>query len=165
MAEDDAEPQDGEQSDEAPKKKGKGMLFGIVGALVLGGGGFFAVYSGMILGHSEKADDPVQAFVASTLPTFVPVEPLVISLGSDATSRHLKFAAELEVTPEYKEEVTALMPRVLDILNTFLRAVEDRDIESPTSMTKLRAQMLRRVQVVTGEGRVRDLLITEFVLN
>jgi len=37
-------------SDEAdpPKKKGKGMLFGIVGALLLGGGGAFATYSGMI---------------------------------------------------------------------------------------------------------------------
>jgi flagellar FliL protein len=32
-------------------------------------------------------------------------------------------------------------------------------------MARLRAQMLRRIQVVTGEGRVRDLLITEFVLN
>ena len=32
-------------------------------------------------------------------------------------------------------------------------------------LVRLRAQMLRRVQMVTGEGRVRDLLITEFVLN
>jgi flagellar FliL protein len=32
-------------------------------------------------------------------------------------------------------------------------------------MTRLRAQMLRRIQVVTGEGRVRDLLITRFVLQ
>jgi len=32
-------------------------------------------------------------------------------------------------------------------------------------LLRLRSQMLRRVQVVTGEGRVRDLLIMEFVLN
>jgi flagellar FliL protein len=29
----------------------------------------------------------------------------------------------------------------------------------------LRAQMLRRVQIVAGEGRIRDLLIMEFVLS
>ena len=57
------------------------------------------------------------------------------------------------------------MPRVLDVLNTYLRAVEVRDLEEPSSLVKLRAQMLRRVQVVTGEGKVRDLLITEFVLG
>ena len=57
------------------------------------------------------------------------------------------------------------MPRVLDVLNTYLRAVEVRDLEEPAALARLRAQMLRRVQVVTGEGRVRDLLVTEFVLN
>ena len=50
------------------------------------------------------------------------------------------------------------MPRVLDVLNTYLRAVEVRDLEEPASLARLRAQMLRRIQVVTGEGRVRDLL-------
>ncbi len=57
------------------------------------------------------------------------------------------------------------MPRVLDVLNTYLRAVEVRDLEEPSSLARLRAQMLRRIQVVTGEGRVRDLLISELVLN
>ena len=60
---------------------------------------------------------------------------------------------------------SGLMPRVLDVLNTYLRAVEVRDLEEPAALARLRAQMLRRIQVVTGEGRVRDLLIAEFVLN
>jgi len=30
---------------------------------------------------------------------------------------------------------------------------------------RIRAHLLRRIQIVTGEGRVRDLLVTEFVLN
>jgi flagellar FliL protein len=32
-------------------------------------------------------------------------------------------------------------------------------------MLRMRAQMLRRVQVVTGEGLVRDLLVSEFILR
>ncbi len=156
-----------EDDEEKPKKGGKGMLFALIGAAVLGGGGFFATYSGMILGSSAEVEEEAPKKVASTsaLPTFVPIDPLVISLGTNASSKHLRFSAQLEIDPTHQEEVTTLMPRILDILNTFLRAVEDSDIESPTSMTRLRAQMLRRVQVVTGEGRVKDLLITEFVLN
>ena len=54
---------------------------------------------------------------------------------------------------------------ILDVLNGYLRAVEMRELEDPSALVRLRAQMLRRVQIVTGEGRVRDLLVTEFVIN
>ena len=56
-------------------------------------------------------------------------------------------------------------PRVMDVLNSYLRAVEVSDLEDPSALISLRAQMLRRIQLVTGEGRVRDLLIMEFVLS
>jgi flagellar FliL protein len=97
--------------------------------------------------------------------SFVPIEPIVVSLGPKSTSQHLRFTAQLEVTKSYAEEVGLLMPRILDVLNGYLRAVEIAELENPAAMAKLRAQMLRRVQIVTGEGRVRDLLVTEFVLN
>lgn len=51
------------------------------------------------------------------------------------------------------------------MLNGYLRAVETSELEQRAALVRMRAQMLRRVQVVTGEGRVRDLLIMEFVLN
>ena len=69
------------------------------------------------------------------------------------------------MVPGKAEAVVAVMPRILDVLNTYLRAVEVSDLEEPASAARLRAQMLRRVQVVTGEGLVKDLLVTEFVMN
>lgn len=146
-----------------------GLVIGLVAALVLGGGGFYATFSGLIGGDSEHVEttadshDTLAAAHAQT--EFVPLTPLVVSLGRGATNRYLRFSAELEVNPSYKDEVTSLQPRVLDVLNGYLRAVDSRDIETPSALGRLRAQMLRRVQVVTGEDRVRDLLITEFVLN
>jgi len=158
-----------EVQDEAPEKKSKlGLIIGVVLALALGGGGFFAVYSGMVLG-SQAPDDEMQEDTAEmeSLPdvAFVPMDPLVISLGRGSVNRHLRFRAELEVEPSAKEDVTAVLPRVVDVLNGYLRAVALADLEEPSALIKLRAQMLRRVQIVTGEGRVRDLLILEFVLN
>ena len=61
--------------------------------------------------------------------------------------------------------MTLLRPRILDVLNGYLRAVEVAELEDPSALVRLRAQMLRRIQVVAGEGRVNDLLISEFVLN
>lgn len=155
-------PQDAEPK---KKKSKKPLLIGVVLALVLGGGGFYATFSGMLFGHpvDEHADpdkpDPLPDIA------FVPIDPVVISLGPDSSSQHLKFTAQLEVAKSYSEEVMVLMPRILDVLNGYLRAVAVKDLEDPHAMAKLRAQMLRRVQIVTGEGRVRDLLVTEFVLN
>lgn len=158
----------GELEEAAEKGGKKGMLIGVILAVAMAGGGFFASYSGMIpfLGGDEVAEAPEPEIIVSMAVTeFVPIDRMVISLGSGQKSKHLNFGAALEVVPEYKEEVTNLMPRILDILNTYLRAVELKDIESPSAMTRLRAQMLRRVNIVAGEGRVNDLLITEFVLN
>lgn len=154
---------------EAPKKRSKlPMILGLILALGLGGGGFFAVYTGLLLGSPDaKSADNEQGTPHDPLPrvAFVPVDPLTINLGRGSTNRHLRFRAELEVEPSAQSDVTAMLPRVLDVLNGYLRAVALSDLEEPTSLIKLRAQMLRRVQMVTGEGRVRDLLIMEFVLN
>lgn len=148
------------------KKRGfLGVLAGLTLAALLGAAGFYAAWSGLI----PHAPAPAQAPDHGPMPTadvvFVPIPPVVISLGPESTSRHLRFTAELEVEPAMAEEVGRLMPRVLDVLNSYLRAVDARQFDAPGALVRLRAQMLRRVQVVLGEGRVRDLLVTEFVLN
>ena len=96
---------------------------------------------------------------------FVPIDPLVVSLGSEPAGRYLHFTAQLEVAKAFQPDVTLLLPRVIDVLNSYLRAVEVADLEDPTALVRLRAQMLRRVQMVAGDGRVRDLLVTGFVIN
>ena len=148
-----------------PKRKSKlPLLIGLVLALLLGGGGFFATYSGMIFGagdHAEAAQPEIK------LPdiAFVPVEPVMISLGAAAENRRLRMVSQLEVANAHTAEVTLLMPRVLDVINTYLRAVEVRQLEDPAALTLIRSHLLRRIQLVTGEGRVNDLLITEFIVN
>ena len=160
----------------AGKPGGKrGVVLGLLGALLLGGGGFYAVHSGLIDparlaglvgagGHGGEAHGGGPVSVLGDV-AFIAMDPIMISLPPGASARHLRFAGQLEVRPEHAAEVAGLMPRVLDVLNTYLRAVEVRDLEDPAALARLRAQMLRRIQVVTGEGRVRDLLVAEFVLN
>lgn len=152
--------------EEPPKKRSKKpLLIGLVLALLLGGGGFYATFSGLILGAGEEHASEEHAPGPLTGIAFVPLETIVVSLGPDSGSEHLRFTAQLEVVDSAAADVTTLAPRILDVVNSYLRAIDTSAIEDPHAMARLRAQMLRRIQVVTGEGRVRDLLITEFVLN
>lgn len=152
--------------DETSKKWSQNpMLIGLVLALLLGGGGFYATWSGMILGSSETEGHGEVAPASIAGIAFVPLETMIVSLGPDAGSKHLRFTAQVEVVDTAAADVALLAPRILDVLNSYLRAIDTASIEDPQAMARLRAQMLRRIQIVTGEGRVRDLLITEFVLN
>lgn len=152
--------------DDPPKKASKKpLLIGLILAILLGGGGFYATWSGMILGGGETAEHGEKPPTSLSGIAFVPLEPMIVSLGPDAASEHLRFTAQVEVVDTAVHDVTLLVPRILDVLNSYLRAIDTASIEDPQAMARLRAQMLRRIQIVTGEGRVRDLLITEFVLN
>jgi len=153
----------------APKKASKlPLLLGVVMALAGGGGGFYAVQSGLIggAGTDESAEaTPKEELAPIEAVSFVALDPVVISLPKTGGRDHLRFAAQLEVPPAYVAEVESIKPRVVDVLNSYLRAVELAELEDPAALMRLRAQMLRRVQVVVGEDRVNDLLIMEFVLS
>ena len=158
---------------ESPKKASKvPLILGLMLALVGGGGGFYATYFGLILAaESHETDEDAHGEEAGAQMTempdvaYVAVEPMVISVGNGATGKHLRFRAHLEVVPRHQAEVERLMPRVVDVLNTYLRALELSDLTDSTALVRLRSQMLRRIQIVTGGERVNDLLIMEFVLN
>ena len=148
-------------------------------ALVAGGGAYYGVASGAMplplperwLGgtagsEAKGAPGTAPTTTAAYSPgAYVHLDPLVVSLGPEAGADHLKVSLVVEVAPGRESEVEAVRPRLLDVLNVFLRAVDEREFEVPRSMERLRAQMLRRVQLVSPEGAVRDVLIQEFVLN
>lgn len=168
-------------SEEPPKKASKlPLIIGVVLALLGGGGGFFAVQTGMLgFGGADHAKDEAgqgsdhsDDSHASDAPhvdlkdvAFVEVPPLTVSLGPGGSAQHLRFRASLEVPSGASAEVTSVMPRVQDVLNGYLRALEPAELEAQGALIRLRAQMLRRVKLVVGEDRVKDLLVLEFVLN
>jgi flagellar FliL protein len=185
-------------------KGGKGgLIVGLVLMLLCGGGGFYAVWSGLIPtgggdaaetghaapaagdhaaadahaapadahgdshggGHGGGGDDGHEAGGGGVDGPFVALTPILVTVGGGETQRHLQFGAQLEVAPGAGAEVAALMPRAVDVLTTYLRAVSPADVDDPAAMLRMRAQMLRRIQVVMGEGKVRDLLVSEFVMR
>lgn len=156
---------------EVPKKAGKkGLMVGVILALAGAAGGYVLTTSGMLpFGatpeaaeiRDEKKNNPPKA-----LPDvgFIDLPPVIVSVNA-SQSRHLKFHAQLEVNAAYISDVNKMQPRIMDVLNGYLRAVEISDLEDSLALMRIRGHLLRRIEIVVGEGRVRDVLVMEFVLN
>lgn len=151
-----------------PRRSKLPLLLGLVLAPVLGGAGFYVAWSGLIPGLGAPAEDS-PATAVSVAPArasaFVPIDPITINLGGRGQTRHLRFVARLDVPVAQAEEVARQMPRIVDVLNTYLRALDLPDLEEPAALTRIRAQMLRRIRLVVGADRVNDLLVMEFIFN
>lgn len=148
-----------------PKRSFLPVIFGLALAAIGAGGGFYLVYSGTLFSGESGGEQGSVSVPALLDTTFVALDPMVVSLGPGSQNRHLRFTAHLEVNKPFAAEVEQLRPRIMDVLNSYLRAIETRDFDDVSALTRLRAQMLRRLQIVAGDGRIRDLLIVEFVLN
>lgn len=157
-----------EEQTEEPKKSFMPIILGVALCAALGSAGFYGVYSGMILGpdvdeHAESISD--EAVESLDPMQFVAIDPLMVSISAGNGVQNLRFEGHLEVNPTYSTDIENLMPRIMDVLNSYLRAVEIADLRDPNTLLVLRAQMLRRIQIVTGDGRVRDLLVTKFLVS
>lgn len=149
------------------KKNHKPMIvISFILSLVVGFGAFYWIQYqyGPKTESIKKSPDTNQAYNAEGF-VFVPLDTIIISLGKGSEKSHLRLRTQLEVPKAQKNKVEQLTPRVIDVLNTFLRALELEELEEPAALTSLRAKMLRRVKIVLGEEAVNDLLILEFVLN
>lgn len=160
------------ENGDLPKKSGKaGLVTGLLLALAGAAGGYFLVTSGMVplglaIGRAD-ADSGGSHPLPAALPAvaFVDLTPIIVDVRAAGDMGHLRFHAQLEVVEEHAAEVEKMRPRIMDVLNGYLRAIEVSDLKDPLALTRLRGHLLRRIEIVVGEGRVRDVLITEFVLN
>jgi flagellar protein FliL len=141
----------------------------VLGSIAVGGAagalGLLAPVYDLLSAREVAATPPPPTFYA--LPEFrIAVDPLAEdrTLPAQSFGRHLRTVVQLEVEPSQMPHVDALQPRIVDVLLTFLHALDQRDVGSVRNLDRLKAQMLHRVREVTGDDAVRGILITELVL-
>lgn len=163
-----AETDDSETQDDARPKARiglKGMFLTGLAAAALGGAGFYATWSGRVDSLLRSGQTAIATgSVAADAPVFMELDPLTVTVGGADSIRQLRFRAFLQLGPENGAAVAALQPRILDIFATYLRAVGVDRLEDPTALLHLRAQLLRRVQLLAGADAVKNLLIIDFVI-
>jgi len=92
-------------------------------------------------------------------------DPITVSLGSKSSANHLRIGISLEIAESDYEIIERYEPKILDVLVTYLRAVTETDLRDASSMTRIKAQMLRRLRLVAHDTHIRALLFTEYLIN
>ncbi|WP_133162289.1 flagellar basal body-associated FliL family protein [Hyphococcus luteus] len=117
-------------------------------------------------GENAKSDiKPLGEIQHSQHATFVVMDPMVVSISPIGRSKHLKISLVLETDDDGAEQLLENGFYVQDVLNTFLRSIGSEVLEDPAAMSRLRAQILRRVRAIVPDANVQNVLITEFVLT
>jgi flagellar FliL protein len=163
---------------EAPAKKGgKKKLLLIAIPLVL-----IAVIAGLwfsgilppLVGMGPKpvakvehpADQPAET-AAVKPPSFVDVPELIANLNTlGKRQSFVKLKARIEVGKEAdKEVVTAAMPRVLDMFQTYLREVRPEELRGSAGTWRLREELIARANIAVAPAHVTDVLFTEMLIQ
>jgi flagellar FliL protein len=182
MAKKDKAPEaeaDGENAEatgegEGAPKKGlkrfltKKMLMIIVPALVLvlGGGGGAAYF--FLKPHD--ADKTKLAEAPPLTPpevAFSDVPDILVNIqSSDGTPAYLKLSLSLEMDNELeKTGMTALMPRLVDQFQSYLRELRVEDLKGSEGVLRLKEELLRRVNASAAPYKVRDVLLKQMIVQ
>ncbi|HXL98930.1 MAG TPA: flagellar basal body-associated FliL family protein [Rhizomicrobium sp.] len=184
MAKDDAktdvaEEEPAEGADSAAPKQGfvkkllgnkKLLLIGGGGALVLllgsGAGLYFFVFSG----HGAQNKVAAAAAPVPIVPpqvAFYDVPDIVVNIqNADATPAYLKLSVALEIaTADEKAGLQALMPRIVDQFQSYLRELRVDDLHGSAGVLRLKEELLRRVKVSAAPYPVRDVLLKEMIVQ
>ena len=165
------EPQDAASGAEAPKKKkfsGKKLvLFVLLPVLLLGGGGAAAYFLGFLGG--AKAGETAHAEVpAETGPSvyYEMPEMLVNLVTTGKKPSYLKLKVSLELKDEEaSKQVDAVLPRVVDSFQVYLRALRVEDLQGSAGILRLRQELLTRVADAAKPTEVRDVLFKEMLVQ
>jgi flagellar protein FliL len=131
--------------------------------LLLGAGGYlyFTGTMNQLLGHkSEPVPEPPKPLVFFDLPDF-----LVNLNSAGKKSNFLKLSVSLQIDkPEDQPRLQAVLPRIIDNCQIFLRELRVDDLRGSGGLYRLREELLSRVNAVSPV-KVDDVLFKEMLVQ
>ena len=110
--------------------------------------------------HHEEEIPPLELAQNTN---YLELTPLTVSLQKN--SRVLKIGITLEVLSGEEEYIDPNDPKIRDAFMGYLRALRLEQIEDAAFMAQMRAQLLRRAQLILGQDKVHGILITDFLVR
>jgi len=176
MADDDdmeADGDDGEGMDAAPPKGKKKLLIIIAVVLLLVLGGLAGAYFtglldpvlAMIVGEQEASGETVEGESGPSV--FYELPSLTVNLNTAGRkARFIKIQVSLELELETdKPKVEAVIARVMDNFNVYLRELRIEDLSGSAGIYRLREELLIRIRAAVAPVKVRDILFKEMLIQ
>ena len=154
----------------ASKPSRKKLLLLIGGALMLllisGAVLYFTGVVDKFIGHKEPAKEKMAEKVAPPA-VFFDLPDLLVNLnttGRKASFLKLSVSLELE-RPEDLPRLQAVMPRIIDNFQVYLRELRVEDLRGSGGIYRLREELLARVNAAVAPVKVRDVLFKEMIVQ
>ncbi len=110
-------------------------------------------------GHGEGGEASESAFLA--------IPPMIVNLNTeDGTPRFLRLTVQLELAdPDEKADVEAVIPKVIDQFQTYLRELRVRDLRGSAGVYRLQMELLWRVNQAVEPAEIKDVLFQEILIQ
>jgi len=170
-----AEVEDGADGAEGASEQGKKkfalklpskkiLIIGAAVLLLIGGGA-----GGYLMFFSHRGEEKAAEAAHGAKPAvFVDLPEVLVNLSNPGGERtqYLKVKVVLEL-PEQKmiEQITPIMPRVMDAFQTYLRELRPTDLDGSAGLYRLKEELTRRVNVAIAPNRVSAVLFKEIVVQ
>lgn len=170
MAAKEAEKEAPAEGAEAPVKTGFGLrkiiIFIVLPLLLLGGGGGAAFF--LLMGKKDEHKDAEHAPPPPPKQTvFMDLPDILVNLntgGGKSSYLKLKVALELE-DAEAPKKIEALMPRVVDNFQVYLREMRADDLSGSAGLYRVKEELLVRVTQAVQPVKVADVLFKEMLVQ
>lgn len=98
---------------------------------------------------------------------FLQIPNMIVNLSSaDGQTRYLRLSVQLELaTDSDKTAVEAVMPRVVDQFQTYLRELRITDLRGSQGIYRLQMELLARVNAAAYPIEVQDVLFQEILIQ
>jgi len=98
---------------------------------------------------------------------FLEIPTILVNLSSDdGTPRYLRLTVQLELnsSSDY-QAVEAVIPRVVDQFQTYLRELRVKDLRGSAGIYRLQMELLWRVNQASAPVKVKDVLFQEILIQ
>jgi len=149
------------------KKKLIMIVGGAVGLLLVAGAGLY--FTGMLDGLLGKKHAPAVAEAPPPKPlVFFDLPDFLVNLNSGGAKKasFLKLSVSLELEKqEDTARLQAVMPRIVDNFQIYLRELRVDDLRGSGGIYRLREELLARVNAAVAPVKVNDVLFKEMLVQ
>ena len=166
------------EGEEAAPKKGllgkllskKILMIAVPVLVVILAGAGAGTYFFIIKPHGESGDKVAKAEEIPLTPpevAFSDVPDILVNIQSnDGTPAYLKLSLSLEMDNELaKTGMQALMPRLVDQFQSYLRELRLEDLKGSEGVLRLKEELLRRADAAAAPYKVRDVLLKQMIVQ
>jgi flagellar FliL protein len=156
-------------AEEKEEKKGgklKLIIILLVFVALVAGGGFAAWF--FLIKTPEDGEGNNTKVVEEKIVRgpMVNLDPFVVNLADPIGRRYLKTTMDVEVVDAAAAAaLSANMPRIKDTILLLLSSKTFADIDSLDKKLELKDEIVERMNLIVGQGKIINLYFTEFVIQ